>query len=330
MALSLMVAVLGPAGGAAADADPVVTLSISRTEGTVGDPIDLTLKVRYDPALRIVPVPTGPSLGGLDVLRDSLVSEDQLADSSRIYERRWRLAAFALDTFWIPALAGELVDSSGQRHPWRSDSLQVVIHSVLPAEANPDSLDISGLKGPYEAPVPISAWWYALGGLLLTAMMAWLVWRKLRRRPSEADQPAAPPWEIAFSQLKALRTGVDPDDDGGRIWYFGLSEILRRYIDARYGWNTIDQTTTEIARRLPVAPFNGQHRERVQEFLRHADLIRYARTPAQRGRPEIDWEWMREFVEYTRPRAAAETTVSGASSEGQSDATTDQPRGGPA
>jgi hypothetical protein len=96
-----------------------------------------------------------------------------------------------------------------------------------------------------------------------------------------------------------MRQAIDPVTDGGRLWYFRLSEILRRYFDQRYGWVTIDETTTEVMQRLESAPFDGGHQERAQEFFQLADQVRYARYPAKVGRPEVDWEWVREFVEST-------------------------------
>jgi hypothetical protein len=108
--------------------------------------------------------------------------------------------------------------------------------------------------------------------------------------------------------LQLLRNEIDPASDGGRIWYFRLSEILRRYLDGRYGWESIDETTTEILRRLPEAPFNGEHRERVREFFQVADQIRYAKMAAKIGRPDIDWDWVRAFVEGTTPRITVDST----------------------
>jgi len=287
---------------------PRVVVSADRQTATVGDPIKLTVTVDHRPEWKQIPQVLSRTLGKFDILHDtSYVDRWREGDEGFALKRRLTLAVFEPGGFWIPALSGKTIIGSDTL-AWQSDSLAIMIESVL-ARPDADTTDIAGLKGPYVAPE--SAWhWWVVAALALIAVAAY-IWYRRRRRAALPFIAAPPPpaWEIALRELSSLRQKVRPESDGGRLWYFRLSEILRRYWDGRYGWQSIDQTTTEIVRQLPQAPFNGEHRRRAEEFLRLADRVRYAKHPATEGRPEVDWEWVRVFVNDTIPlRIVSEET----------------------
>jgi hypothetical protein len=286
---------------------PDITIAVDRQEVTVGDPIQYDLKLQYDSTLNLIAPSFGANLGPLTVLKDTTIVDGDVVEGQKLYHRRLRLAAFETGTLWIPAITGELVDSAGTPDTWQTDSLSLNVMSVL-GDTDPDSADIQALKGQYEAPTTNWLWWAISAALLIAAIVAYLLYRRRQQPEDKASEPEIPPWKVAVHSLQLLRNEIDPASDGGRIWYFRLSEILRRYLDGRYGWESIDETTTEILRRLPEAPFNGEHRERVREFFQVADQIRYAKMAAKIGRPDIDWDWVRAFVEGTTPRITVDST----------------------
>ncbi len=300
----IAVMVIELATPATAQVAPEVALSVDRHDITVGDPITYSLTVRYDTSLNIIGPGIGSTIGPFTVLGDTTLCEGQRQENRKVYQRRLKLTAFETGDLWIPPLSGELFDSLGNSTTWSTDSMNIAVVSVL-GEVDPDSADLRALKSQYEAPERVWIYWLIAGVLILAGIIAWWLWR--RRRKTLVPEPVRviPAWEVALTSLEAMRQEIDPATDGGRLWYFRLSEILRRYFDQRYGWSSIDETTSQLLRRLSNAPFDSQHQERVKEFFREADRIRYAKTPATDGRPDIDWEWVRNFVESTRQRFEA-------------------------
>lgn len=276
-----------------------MTISADRQSATVGDPVNFTLTVRYDSSLKFSAPPRRHDLGQFEVLGDTTLPDAGGKDGLHRYQRRWRVAGFQTGDLWIPALSGILIGPTGDTLTWQSDSIAITIASVL---TGGDTTDIHGLKGPYVAGE--SAWIvWLIGAVVLAAALGLWWWRRSRRRRASAPAaPSIPAWEAALHALQTMRSELDPGADGGRVWYFRLSEILRRYWDGRYGWQSIDQTTHEIIEKLPLAPFEGSHRGRAREFLEIADQVRYARLAARSGRPEVDWDWVRAFVADTTPR----------------------------
>lgn len=280
---------------------PDISVALDKQSITLGDPVNYTLTIRYDTTYRLITPAIGATLGKLTVLKDSTAADGTIVDGRKLYKRRVRLTAFETGQQWAPSLSGELVDSNGVSTEWQTDSLSLNVQSML-GDLNPDSVDIQGLKAQYE--VPVSTWvWWAISAFILVAAVAayWFFRRRRRRLEEEAAPPPIPAWDAALGSLQVMREEIDPASDGGRVWYFRLSEILRRYLDGRYGWESIEETTTETIRRLPDAPFDGAHRERVKDFFHQADRVRYAKMAAQIGRPEVDWDWVRTFVETTIP-----------------------------
>jgi len=279
---------------------PDISVALDKQTITLGDPVNFTLTIRYDSTLRLISPAIGATLGNLTVLKDSTAVDGTIVDGRKLYERHVRVTAFETGDQWAPSLSGELVDTDGVSTEWQTDSLSLSVQSML-GDLNPDSVDIQGLKSQYEVPISTWLWWAISAFILLAAVASWWFFRRRRRIEEEATAPVIPAWESALGSLQGMREEIDPATDGGRVWYFRLSEILRRYLDGRYGWESIEETTTETIRRLPDAPFDGEHRERVKEFFNLADRVRYAKMAAKVGRPEVDWDWVRTFVEHTIP-----------------------------
>ncbi|HTI69715.1 MAG TPA: hypothetical protein VMF06_07100 [Candidatus Limnocylindria bacterium] len=136
--------------------------------------------------------------------------------------------------------------------------------------------------------LPIPPWYrtpWGLAGLaVLLAVAGFLVWRWWsRRRPRAAteEEPLSgpPPDEAFLKRLAALK-----DRQGGMSAYdmgIEVSSILRGYLEARFRYRILYQTTREFLgsvradSRLTVA-----QRDRIDAFLSLCDGVKFARQPA--------------------------------------------------
>ena len=87
-----------------------------------------------------------------------------------------------------------------------------------------------------------------IAGLVLALIV--LVWWWRKRTQPEFTLPAAPPHEIAFAALDDLRKANTDSPAALRTFYFKLSEIVRSYVENRFGINATDLTTEEIISHL--------------------------------------------------------------------------------
>src|SRR5256885_15279647 len=96
---------------------------------------------------------------------------------------------------------------------------------------------------------------------------------------AEAAAPGRPPEEIAMEKLRALRAAGHFGADGYRPFYFAVAEVVRAYLGARYRFDSLELTTTELvdelrARARPLADPQGE----VVRFLDTTDLVKFAKT----------------------------------------------------
>lgn len=208
-------------------------------------------------------------------------------------------------------------DPEGKDGDWETVEtapVAVEVESLLERaeRAGEEITDIRGLK-PLERPVPEPPWrWIAAGGVLAAAAAALLLlWLRRRRR----DEPAAPPrpaHEVALERLDALARLDRTDPETVHRLHFELSEVVRIYIEARFGLNATDLTTEEIVVALPRLPgLEGDTACRLRRFLVDTDRVKFADHRPAETEIEAAFEHARAFVEATRPRPEPESETSG-------------------
>ena len=92
-----------------------------------------------------------------------------------------------------------------------------------------------------------------------------------------------------------------------RRFHFRISEVIRAYVEGRWGLNATDLTTEEILLQLAgLDDLPAAEGARLAGFLRATDRVKFAEhRPAP---PEIEgtWEAALGFVEATQPRPQSE------------------------
>lgn len=113
---------------------------------------------------------------------------------------------------------------------------------------------------------------------LLAAIVTWLVRRLVRRLPRRAPAPVRPdpPWEVALRALAQLRD--ERLVEAGRLTEHvdRTSDVVRRYLGARFGFDGLEATSREIrraiARVVPAVPVGGE----IDKLLDESDLVKFA------------------------------------------------------
>jgi hypothetical protein len=282
-----------PANAPPRDAGPdrLVTRVLPLPRLTVGDRFNVTyvLTTRH-PSL--VTGPLADSLGAFVVVKE----DRKTARRGDVDETTYLLAvaSFQPGRQTLPALRFT-VSFGAHGDTLTGDTVGVTIASVLP-----DSMkDVHALKPPETFP---NYWlWLVPAVLLLVALLAWLGWKLYRRlrRLSEAVPPPLPPWEEALGALDRLPWREWLADGQFKRFYYALSEILKRYLERRFEFDAVEQTTTELlasmrAQKLPM-------RDEITRFFARCDLVKYAKTVPPEDEAERALEQLRDFVIRTKP-----------------------------
>ncbi|MFH0800429.1 MAG: hypothetical protein V2A66_09660 [Pseudomonadota bacterium] len=134
--------------------------------------------------------------------------------------------------------------------------------------------DIKGLEHFQYSPLL-----FAAGALILVLVAIALFYCFRRRKLAAIPEPAVPPrpaHEVAFEALGALVADDDFNPVCERLFHFSISEIVRRYLEARFGISTTDMTTEEIAERLPGTSIDRNEIGAVLAILMKADCVKFA------------------------------------------------------
>jgi hypothetical protein len=109
--------------------------------------------------------------------------------------------------------------------------------------------------------------------------LAWLFsWWRRRPRPEPPAPPPRPPWEVALEELFDVRhAGLVME---GRLaeHFDRVSDIVRKYLGARYGFDGLESTTREVLSVLRKSKPRPAPLDAIESFLHQADLVKFAKT----------------------------------------------------
>jgi hypothetical protein len=119
--------------------------------------------------------------------------------------------------------------------------------------------------------------------LLVGAVLAFLIGRWLKRpRPVPPPPPPRPPWEVALEALHDLRHAGLTREGRFAEHFDRVSDIVRRYLGDRYGFDGLECTTREMLFELRRTTPRIVVLDECERFLRQADLVKFARlTPTE-------------------------------------------------
>ena len=146
----------------------------------------------------------------------------------------------------------------------------------------------------------------SLGVLALIALAIYLLARHLAKRgKSIADlfkpEPPLPPHIIAITALEELQNQKLWQNNRHKEYYSALTDILRTYIDGRFGVGAMEMTTDEIIEAIKSLDLTQKLAMDVLNVLRDADLVKFAKAMPEAAENESAFSKVYYFVEETKP-----------------------------
>lgn len=123
--------------------------------------------------------------------------------------------------------------------------------------------------------------WIA-GVLILAGLIALIVWLIIRyaRRNNPEYVKHDPPHIIALRELDKYRGNKLWAPEKQKVFYSGITDALREYIDARYGISAMEMTTAEIFKDMKKTDAPEDLVSEMKELFERADFVKFAKFTA--------------------------------------------------
>ena len=276
-----------------ADPDaPTVGASLDKAEAYVGDRLALTVTAIARAGI-IVTLPQKVELGTLEILeRDEGEAQGRdLGDGRRSFRFVLYVAAYEVGVTEVPPIPLTYLSARGEVRSVSTDPVALTIKALV--DETQTQLDPQPERGPRTAliedrrvmrTIEVALALLALGAV---AFLLRRLARRIRKGAPALDGPVVPsrpPGEVAIERLTAIRARGDFQRESYRPFAFETAEVVRAYLGARYGFDALELTSTELLVELErFAPHLVQPGSAVVRFLEDTDLIKFASAGASEG-----------------------------------------------
>ena len=282
---------------------PAVSATLEPAQIAVGDRARLIIRVEHD-ASASVTWPDPERLGPFEVL-ERRVDGPRVEGDRAVSRAELVLTAFELGDLAVPVVGIEVAGADGDAVMLETEPVPVTVASVGLDEGG----DIRAIKGPLDVPLNVLTLLPWLVGTLLLAGIGYWLWRRSRgRTPDSIPAPAEPPrpaHEIAYEALRSLEAERLPEKGEIKTFHIRASDIVRAYVEGRFGVDALEMTTREVLDGLRAHDVEEAILGDFRQLLERCDLVKFAKD---RPAPERCREVIpsgRSLVDRTRVVVAA-------------------------
>jgi hypothetical protein len=279
-----------------------IETSVDRAEIYVGDLITYTVAIVHDTTVELIPPPLGANLGAFEVKDYQPDLRTRLDDGRIRSETRFTVSTFTTGEYVIPPLPVTFKLADGSMKVMLAEGIPITVRSLLGDEKG-DTADIKPLKAQVSHEVfeegvdPLILWPTIAGVLLIGSGLFWWWWR---RRKREEPEDTRPPWEIAFFELALLQERDLPGTAEYKQYYVELTEIVRAFLGRIYENDVLEMTTTEFAVAFRDEELPGEWFDRLIDFFKHADLVKFAKLSPEAEGPGSDFALTHDMIDDVR------------------------------
>ncbi len=265
-----------------------MNVEIVQDKGTVGRFLNVGDTLSTNIEVASVSRPDTSSIGsGREEIRQQIVLQ---SFDSGVYTVNPFIYATQFDTVVSNALVLKVI-------PVPVDSMATVHDYAGTADPNTKIWD-------YLPDAVVDYWWAIL--LVALAMLlgaaAWIWYKKRSLVESLLPQKKIiPPYEMAMQQLSKLKEEKLCENSREKEYYTRLTEILRTYLDRRFGINAMEMTSTQIMAQLKANETTKPSAALMKQILEMADFVKFAKVRPLPDDNVRSYNHALEFVEATKP-----------------------------
>lgn len=292
---------------------PTVEARIVPDSIGIGDTFTLEIDVERD-QVQVTEFPLYENDDKLEVVQ-SLPVDTLSREGRRLrLRKRYVMQAFSEGRYNLGRPGVLYADKNIVDTLWTRDSLYL---EVAIFQIDSTSQSIYDVKPQWNLPFRFGevsgyAQWGALALVLLLAA-AYALKRYLESRGKRLGDlfrpsPPQPPHVVAIKALEALHHQKLWQNNKHKQYYSALTDILRTYVAARWGFGAMEMTSDEIIETMRAEELPDKARMDLTAILRDADLVKFAKATPEAEQNEADYLKAYYFVEETKVAETEEET----------------------
>jgi hypothetical protein len=275
----------------------VFTATVSQDSISVGDRILFEATILVPKGASVIPPDVAAGFGKFVVKEWTTDKAEKKNADSLNY--KYIISLYEVEQCTIPAVPF-IQTLAGKNDTLLSKPMPVRL--VLIRNTDSANTSIKDLKPQQTAGSPSFAWlWLVLGAGALTALF-FFARRFLGKRTRAAHSvPPKPPYEEAIEALRMLEEQQYLGKGMLREHVFGLSDILKRYIERRFDVNAAEFTTEEMLGWIMTSSLEPPEKKIAEWFFAATDPIKFAKMLPDNDTLHRFGHEVRQFLEQTRP-----------------------------
>lgn len=279
------------------------TLKADSNQIMIGDHLNVKLVVKHAEDLTLALPPVGDTLGNMELLQASK-SDTTLGANFKTLTQTFTVSAYDSGEYHAGPVKIFFKNKNGVVDSILSNEVPILVNTLDVDTAKP----FKAIKAPLEVPYSWKEFipHIIAGVLLLVAIVIGVIlWRKYRKQKPvvvERPKPKDPAHIWARKELQKLEEEKLWQKDEVKQYYSRLTDILRLYLEYRYGWLALESTTEEIEASIDQYHVKHKAKDSLLQILRSADLVKFAKMLPLPDANIRAMEDAYKFIEFTEPK----------------------------
>ncbi len=282
-------------------------VSLSDSAVTIAERVEMMLETRAEKGWRAELPRFGEKLSEFGIV-DYRNFQPELGDEGTVVNKRlYELEPFLSGEYKIPPMQIQFfAEGDSTLHVLESDTITVLVKSLIGADST--AMAIHDIAPPASYPF---GWRTVLvvAACVAAAGAAVFVFLK-RRRIREKIVPPLPAHEKAYQRLQRLLESGLLDEKRYREFTAAVADVLRQYIEDRYGLRAPERTTEEFLVEAGAGlPVTKEQKDILKNFLVYCDLVKFAALEPSPEDVKSSFNTCKDFIEATKEREEVKTAA---------------------
>ncbi len=281
-----------------------VSVSSDTNAILIGEQVKLDLKYNL-PAekLGLFPVFNDTITSYLEIVSKSTIDTTFTEDGQQLLQQQLVITSFDTGYHIIPPLPFGLMEKGDTT--FQILQSQPLLLNVFTVEVD-TTKDIKPIVRPMAEPYTIDEFLPWIVGVFFLGLAIFAIFYFIKRRKKnkplfqKKEKPALPAHEQAIIDLETLRLKKLWQQDRLKEYHTELIDIIRVYIEGRYGIQAAEMVTHEIMDSLKKENVNSEALQKLYASLQLSDLVKFAKSGASAIENDTSLNNCTDFVNETK------------------------------